>query len=456
MSNVDELTAKLVELTNIVKDNGGLTGLRRDEIVADFTAALDERMKTLQDSLPVRMGEVNVPALREAMSVTGKYAHQVREIADHGEAREGASRLKGIDLVMAERLMEKGAREFPERVKPASRDLREAVKALKAMTSTGAGTGDELVPTGMANSLWADFFAASRVASSLQQQVMPTDPFDVPLNLGDVTWRKGTQNTATTVSDPATAKSTLTSTEMVCEVDWSYDLDEDAVIAMMPALRSRLVLSGGEQMDAFVLNADATDAGTGNINLDDADPDADMYYLSNGQDGIRHQFLVNYTASGSSAAAAVSDAIMANALGKLGKYGLDYNQVRIVPDIATYLSMLSMTNVATVDKYGPNATVVQGELGRYRGIPIIPSASMPLTEADGKVSTTAGNNTKGQIAIFHAPSWSVGYRRGLTIEVDRLIQKRQLVMVASFRIAVGAFGTRTTAKHTAGIYNITV
>ena len=73
---------------------------------------------------------------------------------------------------------------------------------------------------------------------------MPTNPFDVPLGLGDVTWRKGTENTATTASDPATAKTTLTATELVTEVNWSYTLEEDSIIALMPAIRARLGISG--------------------------------------------------------------------------------------------------------------------------------------------------------------------------------------------------------------------
>ena len=163
--------------------------------------------------------------------------------------------------------------------RPPSEDLNNAVKALSA---TGSGTGDEYVPTGMAAELWNDFFANSLIVNDLPSTPMPTDPYDNPLGFGTITFKKGTQNTAPTAVDPATAKSTLTSTEQLAEVDWSYDFDEDAVIAAMPAIRQALAMYGGEAMDAFALNADATDAATGNINLDDADPDADSYYLSNG------------------------------------------------------------------------------------------------------------------------------------------------------------------------------
>jgi hypothetical protein len=392
---------------------------------------------------------------------SGKWKKELTDISGKGEHRVGTWRLRGTDFFLAKALIDKantlksvGATfHGSESVKPASEDLNNAVKAL---TATTASAGDELVPTGMATEMWQDFFAASRIAQDLPNQPMPTDPFDITLGFGARTWRKGTQGIATSAADPATAKVTLTSTEQITEDDWTYNLDEDAIIAMMPALRQNLTLTGGQQMDAFLLNADATATATGNINSDDGAPGADSYYLTDGQDGLRHLMLVDYTAQGASAAAAVSDTLMAALLGRMGKYGLDYNNVRIVPDAATYLTMLGLTNIATVDKYGSAATILTGELAKYRGIPILPSAEMPLTEADGKCSVTAASNTKGQIVTYNRNFWRAGFRRGLTIEVDRLIQRRVLIMVTSFRIAVAAWGTRTSAKHTAGLYNITV
>jgi hypothetical protein len=51
--------------------------------------------------------------------------------------------------------------------------------------------------------------------------------------------------------------------------------------------------------------------------------------------------------------------------------------------------------------------------------------------------------------------WKVGYRRQFTLEVFRDVQKRMVVMVGSFRIAVGTRGTRSTNTHTAGVFGIT-
>lgn len=458
----EALLEKITNLTDLVKENGGLNGLRKDELIADFKALLEEQQKQILENTPVHAGEFQSdPVQRAVAGYSGRFKKELHDIATRGEHRIGNWRLRGSDFFLAKKLIDKAAWlkqngytfANEDKVKPASEDLNEACKAL---TSTTAGAGDELVPTGMATEMWQDFFAASRIAQDIPNQPMPTDPFDITLGFGARTWRKGAQGIPTSAGDPATAKITLTSTEQITEDDWTYNLDEDAIIAMMPALRQNLTLTGGQQMDSFLLNADATATATGNINSDDGAPTADSYYLTDGQDGLRHLFLVDNTGQGHSAGAAISDTLMAALLGRMGKYGLDIANCRIVPDAATYLTMLGLTNVATVDKYGPAATILTGELAKYRGISILPSAEMPLTEADGKCSVTAASNTKGQIATYNRNFWRAGFRRGLTIEVDRLIQRRVLIMVTSFRIAVAAHGTRTSAKHTAGEYNITV
>jgi HK97 family phage major capsid protein len=361
---------------------------------------------------------------------------------------------KVSDLIFVKQLMDGFQKQRGSRVKPASKELITIVE--KALTATGSGSGDEYVNTGMASELWQDAFLASKVVSNLLKVPMPTDPFDLPVGWGDITWRKGTQNTAVTANTPATAKSTLTATEIVAEVDFSYDLDEDAVIAILPSLKTELARSAGEAMDAFALNADATNAGTGNINLDDADPADDSYYLTLGQDGIRHLYIVDNTAMSADINTTLTDALFLAGLAKLSKYGVDPNQVALFCPVKVYLaSLLGLANARTWDKYGPSATILTGELAKVSGIPVVPSSQMLLAEDDGKQSTTGSNNDEGQIALVHRPSWRVGFRRQIMIELDRNIQNRSFIMVVSFRMAVAARGTRSTATHTAGIHGIT-
>jgi HK97 family phage major capsid protein len=417
-------------------DVDALTAAVSRAVGQQVSAALDA-----QQSRPVFRGELVGPPGFQSVSAgvveKGKFAGQrVDDLAFVRHFLAGVHRLE------------------PGKVRPPSKELDEVVT--RALSATGSGTGDEYVPTGMASQLWEDAFLASKVVSAIGPIDMPTDPWDVPLGWGALTWRKGTQNTQSTPQDPATAKSTMTATEQLVEINWSYDLDEDSVVAILPSLKRELARSAAEQMDAFTLNADATDAGTGNINLDDANPDNDSYYLSAGQDGIRHLYIVDNTSQSTDINTTLTDALLRAGIGRLGKYGAMTDRLVMVTNAKTYvLSMMGLTNVVTIDKFGPKATVLTGQLGSYGGIPVVASESMPLAEDDGKVSTTSANNDEGQIAIFHRDMWRVGFKRELLIEVDKDIKKRQFIMVPSFRVAVAARGTRSTATHTAGIHGIT-
>lgn len=459
-TQLDQLNKDVAELVSTVKEHiesDDRVTIDEDVLVEKFTQQMNEQIELLvkdsiakHDSRPARRGEIVGPPGFQARSLGlvegGKFDGQ-----------------KIDELIFVKQLLDGFGRVASQRVKPPSKELNEIVE--KALTSTGTGTGDEFVPTGMAAELWRDINLASRVVSSFDRIPMPTDPFDIPVGWGDVTWRKGTQNTATTVSDPATAKSTLTSTEQVAEINWSYNLDEDSVIAILPSLRADMVISAGLQMDNFMMNADSTNAATGNINLDDADPADDSYYLSDGQDGLRHQILVDNTAQSTDINTTLTDALLLAGLAKMDKYGVlgadqtnnvANNRLVMFTNPKTYLqSLLGLTNLRTWDKYGPLATIVTGEAARWSGIPVVPTSSIALAEDDGKVSTTGSNNDEGTVVFANRHAWRVGFRRELLIELDRVIRQRMFVMVLSFRIAVAARGTRSTATHTAGVHGIT-
>jgi HK97 family phage major capsid protein len=459
---MDRVLKQMAELTDQVKANQK-QDLNWERVQKEFGKQLDALVaaqvaEAMQKQPAFRMPGAPVGA--DGVLSGNRYGRMAKSWTRDGTHKEAGIAYRPVDLLIAQKLLDGQYKNYSPSMGggAAAAPSDDLVAAIKALTSTGSATGDELVPTGMASQLWDDFFLASRIAANITRINMPTNPFDIPLGLGSVTWRKGTENTATTASDPATAKSTLTATELVTEQNWSYTLDEDAAVAMAPAIRMRLAQSGAEIIDSFALNADATNAGTGNINLDDADPDDASYYLSAGQDGIRHAYLVDNTAMGNSAGGdALAELDITSLLAEMGKYAVNPDRLLMIVDPSTYLNgLLKLTNVTTVDKFGPTATILTGQLAAIFGIPIIVSASASKTEADGKVSTTAGNNTLGQLSIVHRDMWYAGFRRDLLIETDRDVQKRSYIMVTSLRMAVAAHGTRSAQTHTGGVYNILV
>ena len=326
-----------------------------------------------------------------------------------------------------------------------------------AMDSTTAGAGDELVATLEARELWLDVNLQTLIAPIIPTFPMPSNPFDIPRQLGDVNFYPGTENVATTSTALATGKTTLTAYELLGQVPYSFALEEDGVIAMLPEIRAGLVRNVAEVLDDIILNADTTT--TNNINADGATisaTDVGKAHWLIGYDGLLHLPLVDNTSQANDHGAAVTDDMFNEIRAKLGKYGARPSQMAWVMDVNTFIRVQSVSQFRTMDKLGPNATLLKGMLGAVEGIPVIVSEQMKLADTDGKV-TDAGNATNtGRLLAVNRTQWAQGFRRELTIDVDRDTQKRQTVVTVSFRHALTErSGGRSSATHTALQYDIT-
>ena len=327
-----------------------------------------------------------------------------------------------------------------------------------AMDSTTAGSGDELVATLEARELWQDVNLQTLVAPIIPTFPMPSNPFEVPRQLGDVNFFPGTENTATADTALATGRTTLTAYELVGQVPYSFTLEEDGVIAMLPEIRAGLVRNVAEVLDDIILNADRSR--TNNINADGATISASTAGKAHwllGYDGILHLPLVDNTAQANNHNAAVSDDMFNEIRAKLGKYGARPSQLAWVMDVNTFIRAQSVSQFRTMDKLGPNATLLTGMLGAVEGIPVIVSEQMTLADADGKITDGASSNTKGRLLLVNRTQWAQGFRRQLMIDVDRDTQKRQTVVTVSFRHALAErSGSRGSATHTGLQYNISL
>ena len=332
----------------------------------------------------------------------------------------------------------------------------------RALDSTTSAKGDENVPTLERAEAWRDVHLATVISGFLPRINMPSNPFDIPLELGDITFYKAAaENAAVDESDPATAKNTLTAGGVKAMSTWSYELDEDSIIAMLPSVREVFVRNTAETIDDLLLQADATAANS--IAADGAALAASSRYLYGGGDGLLHLPLVDNTGQGTDHNAAISAAMFRGTMKKMEKYALNpvggnnalSADMVFISDLRTWLQGLGLAEVITVDKYGPQATVRNGQLGSIYGVPWLVSGQMGVADTDGKV-TSGGNATDtGRVLGVNRNGWFHGFRREMLIETERDIEKTQIKMVVSFRMALVARGSRSSARHTALAYDIT-
>ena len=425
------------EMTKLIEDVAAVR-----EFMEGFKASEYDPLKEEVDRLSLQLTESTRAAKRAALL-------RQAESASKG-ARVSAGRYRGCDehdlmisnaiLGLAHgggyKLPPDRAEQWKESLLAARNDLYEATG--QALDSSTPGAGDELTFTGETGEMWRDVHLMASVSGLFRQIMMPTTPFHVPYDFGDVSWYRGGANIAPPSSDPATARQTLTAAELAAMIGWAYELDEDSVLAVLPELRATLVRNASEVLDDVTLNGDTSDDGA-NINADGATSGSlagsagqDHYLVF---DGLLHIPLVDHTSQGNDHNAAVSDDMFNEVRGKLGKYGVRPSDLAFVTDIPTYIRSLSVEKFQTLDKLGPNATLLTGQLGSVEGIPIVVSEQMLLADTDGKV-TSAGNGTDtGRLLIVNRNMYRLGFVRQLLIESERDIQKRQTVLVASMRVA---------------------
>ena len=348
------------------------------------------------------------------------------------------------------------AMQFRQVVMPTLTHLRDiAVRA--AMDSTTPGQGDELVPTLERAELWMDVNLLTLVSGLIPSFPMPSQPFDIPTQLGDVNFYPGRENVEAAATALATSRVTLDARELVAQVPFSFSLEEDNVLpSLLGEIRTTLVRNSAEVLDDIILNADTTTVD--NINADGATISASeprMGHWLLGYDGLLHLPLVDNPDMAIDHDEPVSDDLFNTIRSKMGRYGVRPSELAWIMDVATYIRAQSVPNYRTMDKLGPNATVLTGMLGAIEGIPVIVSEHLRPADIEGKVTSGGNAADTGRVLLVNRSQWAQGFRRELSVTVDRDPRMRQTVVTVSFRHALTErSGARSTATHTALGYNI--
>lgn len=215
----------------------------------------------------------------------------------------------------------------------------------------------------------------------------------------------------------ATDKITLTQKQFDLTIDVSNELAQFnrlGAAGLEAKLKEKIAKAMVRTVESLMINGDTTNAGTGNVNLDDADPADTLYYLA--AKGLRYYGV----GAGSSAATKVSVgsfdfADLISVYGLLGDLAADPANVLWLFNRATYNKALGIAEFANAATNGLKSTANTGAITNILGSDVFVARDLPKTEADGKVSTTASNNTLGQFIAFWKPAIQFGFGQELQL-----------------------------------------
>lgn len=360
---------------------------------------------------------------------------------------------KAADLAHVERMFADGLIDKP--------GFERAVAAIdqsyrtRAMDTAETGYGLQLIGAQYVGELWAGARAQSRIFGLLPSFEMTAPTAYLPVEAAVPELLFVGESTAYNSSDYTTVKTgsnrvQVDAKKFVIHQKWSGEMEEDAIIPFVPFLRGQQVRSLAHYSDSLVINGDTTNAGTLNINLYDADPADTKHYLA--FDGIRHAALVDNTGNASSASGSLSYTKLLALRGLMldTTYLHDWGHPDDPGDLVYAIdpagadAVCDLDEVITVDKFGPAAVVLTGEVGMIGRHPLISSVAVSKTNNDGMVKST-GNNYSQAVA-FNRRAFIVGIRRQLKVEVERLPGSDQSRIILSTRLGFGRFTPTSAAS----------
>lgn len=305
----------------------------------------------------------------------------------------------------------------------------ELLPRLKAFGSTVVNAGDEWVPTLVASTYVPEFELDFLLEPKMKQVNMPSNPYDLPIQKTVTKARKIAENTAATDTNFNTDKIRFTAVKSVEYYIMPEELTEDSAPDIMAVARDEVVRAQIRAVEAAILNGD--DDGT-HIDSDTQAAAADV--AEKFWKGLRRQALAN-SANGSTtdfgnAAAAVT--ALRTLRARMKKFGVNPLELLFIVGPAVYAQLQVLDQVATVDKFGPMATVLKGALAAYQGIPIYVSEYMREDlNASGVYDGTTTN--RAGILLVNKSRWYVGTRRPIKVKMQPDLPNQDRWLMASYQ-----------------------
>lgn len=457
LAEVKQAVSELTEAVGALKARA--TDAKTDERIEALKGDLEERLRALDAKINEGRSGFDVelvaaghglPALRRAgreLPIAERLAfmHTLPVKAAARWSRRPVELIEDFhrasdDLVMLGTILG-----FQAQQKGASFDVRETryyneefLPSLHAaMDSTTAAEGDEFVPLELSGSLVERVNLQLRVLALFENIDMPTQPYEMPAfpvarkRLGSHAEQTADSGqTKFKAVTPGTRKISFDAKKFAGRILVSRELEEDSIVPILAWIRREIVDYLVADLEDTAINGDTAGTHQDTDTTDADDPRKNW-------EGLRQ--LTNAGAKTDASAVALSVAMLRANRKKMGKYAVSPSDLAHVLSINAYIDLLSDASLLTLDKYGPQATILSGELGSVDSVPVIVSEYVRIDlDATGVNGPTAGNNIKTQAITVNRRGIMLGSRRGITVEVLRELyaESDQDLVLASARRAL--------------------
>lgn len=313
---------------------------------------------------------------------------------------------------------------------------------LKAYGSTTVGAGDEWVPTLIASSYIEEYELEKKVCGLFKNITMLSNPFNLPVQTGVTTAKLVAEGATASAVNFTTAAISLSAKKAVEFHELPEELNEDSAAPIMELIRAELIKAQQRACETSVLNGDDS------VSHQDSDVTAASDFRK-AYKGLRKLALAN-SANGSvvTFSSAVTKAKLDEMRQAMGKHGVNPRELAWIFSPQGYAQALATDEVTSVDKFGPQATILTGALSAYRGIPVVVSEFMREDlNVSGVYDGVTTNNTC--VLLVNKERFYMGQKRPIKIKIQPNLPQIDSWLMASYqRIAF--------AGHTQGAAEVSV
>ncbi len=323
----------------------------------------------------------------------------------------------------------------------------------KALDTATDSAGSDYVPTAFSNQFIEDVNKALRLPAAFPRYKMTAKQQTFPVEGSAPTAYLVGENTnlSSTITDgaPGTESVTLTAVKLAVRTIQSFEFDADSAPTCLAVIRRILIKGVARAVEDAIVNGDD---GVTHMDSDITGATA----VTKAWDGLRRKCL---TDTGANVSLATFNADNLNAIPKaMGEYGADIDNLVWVVGTSGLMQLRLLRDsqnnllVTTVDKYGPGASILTGEVGRLFGSPVIYSPFVRETlNAAGQYD--GSTTTKTVLHLVWTPACALGDRQEITLETQRHIGAQATELVACWR---GDFAVALGDSLTVGMgYNLT-
>ncbi|NBW23600.1 MAG: phage major capsid protein [Caulobacteraceae bacterium] len=226
----------------------------------------------------------------------------------------------------------------------------------------------------------------------------------------------------------------LTAYKLATKEFIAFEEDEDSIIPVLPIVRDALSRRMAKALDKAMLVGGGTSGGSVVAAVAAQTIASPIKGLAS-YDSAAAAPAVTISIGGATPKLTVLKVMEARK--NLGAWGLNPSELIIFVTTQGYYELLEDTNFLTVDKAGPNATILTGQIGSIGNTPVLVSPSFPAFT--GAAGAPAADNATA--VIFNPRNFLVGTHRGMRLDSDDIVIEQRSVLVASMRVGMTQLST---------------